>query len=299
MAEKKKIFISYKRNVEPDEPVALELFSSLSKEHDVFIDLKMMVGTKWSREIQENLLSSDFFISLISENSVKSDMVSTEIQMAYKQARIKGSPIILPIRLNYFEDLEYDLTAYLDSRNYLSWKNYSDTKEVISQLQQVINGERYSNEKVLDLIQKRLKEKEKFIRSFLATGEFDKARIECEKLLEQNNELHLIHLLITVAILGKKGISFSSLSSIKRLEKHVEKASEDAKLQATALVLWGVIKHNHYFLKGLSQGTPSLETIKGLLKDTDSDLLDFELLEVINIDKITSKALGIDKYFIS
>lgn len=51
MTAKKKIFISYKRNVEPDEPVALEIFSNLSKEHDVFIDLKMMVGTKWSREI--------------------------------------------------------------------------------------------------------------------------------------------------------------------------------------------------------------------------------------------------------
>jgi hypothetical protein len=298
MAEKKKIFISYKRNVEPDEWVALEIFSHLSKFHDVFIDLKMMVGTKWSKEIKYNLLESDFFISLISENSIKSDMVSTEIQMAYKQSRIKGSPIILPIRLNFFEDLEYDLTAYLDSRNYLFWKSYSDTKDIISQLQQVINGEKYSDEKVLDLIQKRLEEKEKLIRSFLVAGEFDKARMECEKLLEQNNELHLIHLLLTVAILGKKGISFSSLSSIKNLEKHVEKASEDTKLRATALVLWGVIKHNHYFLKGLSQGTPSLETIRGFIKDTDSDFIDFELLEVVNIDKITSKALGIDKYFI-
>lgn len=299
MAEKKKIFISYKRNVEPDEPVALELFSTLSKEHDVFIDLKMMVGTKWSREIQENLLNSDFFISLISENSVKSDMVSTEIQMAYKQARIKGSPIILPIRLNYFEDLEYDLTAYLDSRNYFPWKNYSDTKDVISQIQQVIKGERYSDEKVLDLIQKRLIEKEKLIRSFLAAGEFDKARVECEKLLEQNSELHLMHLFIAVAILGKKGVTFSSLSLIKSLEKHIEKASENTRLRFTALILWGVIKHNHYFLKGLSQGTPSLETIREFLRDIDSDAIDFELLEVVNIDKVTSKALGIDKYFVN
>lgn len=299
MTEKKKIFISYKRNVEPDEPVALELFSTLSKEHDVFIDLKMMVGTKWSREIQENLLSSDFFISLISENSVKSDMVSTEIQMAYKQARIKGYPIILPIRLNYFEDLEYDLTAYLDSRNYLSWKNYSDTKDVIRQLQQVIKGERYSDEKVLDLIQKRLVEKEKLIRSFLTAGEFDKARVECEKLLEQNNELHFIHLLLAAAVLGKKGVTFSSLSLVKSLERHIEKASEDSKLRFTALILWGVIKHNHYFLKGLSQGAPSLETIRGFLKDIDSDDIDFELLEVVNIDKVTSKALGIDRYFVN
>jgi len=62
MAEKKKIFISYKRNIEPDEPIALEIFSQLSKEHDVFIDLKMMVGTRWSKEIKNNLIASDFLL---------------------------------------------------------------------------------------------------------------------------------------------------------------------------------------------------------------------------------------------
>lgn len=69
MAEKKKVFISYKRNVEPDEPVALEIFSQLSKDHDVFIDLKMMVGTKWSKEIKDNLLESDFFVRVCMQNT--------------------------------------------------------------------------------------------------------------------------------------------------------------------------------------------------------------------------------------
>jgi hypothetical protein len=297
MAEKKKIFISYKRNVEPDEPVALEVFSQLSKNYDVFIDLKMMVGTKWSREIQENLLESDFFVSLISENSIKSDMVSTEIQMAYKHSRVKGTPIILPVRLNYFEDLEYDLTAYLDSRNYLSWKNYSDTKDVISQLQQVINGERFSNERVLDLIKQRVKEKEEFVRTLLNDGEFDKARVECEKVLEQNNEFHSIHLLLAVAIISEKGVVSPSLSLIKRVEKHLEKASENKKVRATALIFLGILKHDYYFLRGISQGVPSIEDIKKYLANINSDSIDFELLEITNVDKITSKALGIDKYF--
>lgn len=297
MTAKKKIFISYKRNVEPDEPVALEIFSNLSKEHDVFIDLKMMVGTKWSREIQENLFDSDFFISLISANSVKSDMVSTEIQMAYKQSRIKGSPVILPIRLNFFEDLEYDLTAYLDSRNYLSWKNYSDTKDVISQLRQVIDGKRYSNEKVFDLIQKRLVEKEKFIRSLLVAGEFDKVLVECETILEQNYELYSIHLLLASAIISKKGVTSLSQNLIRRLERHLEKACESEETKATALIYLGMIKHDYYLLGGISQSKPSLEDIKEQLSDISPDLIDFELFEISDIDKTTLKMLGVDMYF--
>ena len=66
-----------------------------------------MVGTKWSKEIKDNLLESDCFVSLISENSIKSEMVSTEILIAYKQAKMTGAPLILPVRLNYFEDLDY------------------------------------------------------------------------------------------------------------------------------------------------------------------------------------------------
>ena len=34
-----KIFISYKRNVEPDTPVATAVYDALKKEHDVFISV--------------------------------------------------------------------------------------------------------------------------------------------------------------------------------------------------------------------------------------------------------------------
>ena len=160
MVEKKKVFISYKRNVEPDEHIALAIYSQLSEIYDVFIDQKMMVGTKWSKEIKENLLKSDFFISLISENSVESDMVSTEILIAYKQAKLTGSPVILPVRLNYFGDLDYDLMAYLGSSNYIAWGSHSDTKDVINQLCQAIDGYKLSDERVSDIVNQRTKNKE-------------------------------------------------------------------------------------------------------------------------------------------
>ncbi|MEM8641281.1 MAG: hypothetical protein AAGG51_21060 [Cyanobacteria bacterium P01_G01_bin.54] len=40
-------FISYKRDVSPDEAIALALHQALSQRHRVFIDQRMPVGTQW------------------------------------------------------------------------------------------------------------------------------------------------------------------------------------------------------------------------------------------------------------
>ena len=297
MADKKKVFISYKRNVEPDEPIALEIFSHLSKEHDVFIDLKMMVGTKWSKVIKDNLLESDFFISLISVNSIKSDMVSTEIQMAYKNSRAKGTPVILPVRLNYFEDLEYDLTAYLDSRNYLAWRSSSDTQNIIKQLQQAIDGHSLSDNSVQDVMKRRAKDKEISIRNLLSDGNFEKALFECEKVLEQNTDAHLIHLLAGIAMMkGRTAGSFPT-SLIKRVERHLEYASKNQDVKPTVLVVWGLVKHDHYILHGLRQGEPSLDDIKKSIQESRHEAIDIDLIELIKTDQISYKALGLQGFF--
>jgi len=41
-----KIFISYKRNIEPDTPVATAVYEALRQEHEVFIDTTIQVGEK-------------------------------------------------------------------------------------------------------------------------------------------------------------------------------------------------------------------------------------------------------------
>lgn len=297
MAEKKKVFISYKRNLEPDEPVALEIYSHLSKDHDVFIDLKMMVGTRWSKEIKDNLLASDFLISLISANSINSDMVSTEVQMAYKHSRVKGTPVILPVRLNYFEDLEYDLTAYLDSRNYLSWRSYSDTSNIIAQLQQAIGGNNLSDKRVLDVIKQRARDKEILIRRLLSDEDFEKALVECKKILEQNIDAHLIHLLAGIAMLkGRTAGSFPT-SLIKRIEKHLEYASKNQDIKPVALIVWGLVKHDHYFLHGLRQGEPSLDDIRKSIQELRPETIEIDLIELVKTDQISYEALGLQDLF--
>ncbi len=41
-----KIFISYKRNKEPDTPVATTVYEFLRQDHEVFIDTTIQVGEK-------------------------------------------------------------------------------------------------------------------------------------------------------------------------------------------------------------------------------------------------------------
>ena len=83
----KRIFMSYKRDVQPDEPVALQILQALSPQHQVFIDQNMPVGTCWAEMIEAEIRQADFLIVLLSEHSVHSEMVETEIRMAQKFAQ--------------------------------------------------------------------------------------------------------------------------------------------------------------------------------------------------------------------
>ncbi len=159
MQKRKRIFISYKRNIEPDEPIALEIFKQLSKDHDVFIDQTMLVGTRWAKEIEKQLKKSDYLISFLSSNSVKSEMVLAEIETAHRLNKQLGRPVILPVRLNYIDQLVYPLSAYLNSINYALWEKENDTPDLIEQLNLAIQGQKLSSAKVIRA-QKRKKVKQ-------------------------------------------------------------------------------------------------------------------------------------------
>ena len=138
--EPARLFISYKRNSDPDEAVALELHRVLSEDHEVAIDQAMLVGTKWLEWIDKQLKQSDFLIVLLSEASMKSEMVMREIQKAHKLAHKQGRPTILPVRLAYQAPFEYPLSEYLNDINWAFWQDASDTPELIEDLQRAIAG---------------------------------------------------------------------------------------------------------------------------------------------------------------
>ena len=140
-AERPRIFISYKRNVEPDEPIALQVFEALSQHHDGFIDQTMLVGTNWAQRIEAELRRSDFLITLLSAESIHSEMLVEEIETAHHLAKERGGrPTILPVRLAYREPFQYPLSAYLNHINWAFWHSHEDTTRLIEELMQAIAG---------------------------------------------------------------------------------------------------------------------------------------------------------------
>ena len=135
-----KIFISYKRNIKPDTPVATAVYEALREEHEVFIDTTIQVGQRWAERIQTAIKESDYLISFLSGNSVHSEMVIAEIETAHHHGKANGRPAILPVRLDYDEPLVYPLSAYLNPLQWALWTKEADTPKLIADLKQAISG---------------------------------------------------------------------------------------------------------------------------------------------------------------
>jgi len=135
-----KIFISYKRNIEPDTPVATAVYEALRNGHDVFIDQTLQVGEKWAERIQAAIKDSDYLIIFLSEHSVNSEMVIAEVETAHHHGKAYGKPAILPVRLSYSDPLVYPLSAYLNPLQWALWEKEADTPRLISELQQAVSG---------------------------------------------------------------------------------------------------------------------------------------------------------------
>lgn len=135
-----KVFISYKRNVDLDASMSADLYEALRDEHEVFIDTKLQVGENWADRIQTALKGSDYFIALLSEHSVNSEMVIAEIETAYHLNKAQGKPQILPVRLNFTTPLVYPLSAYLNPLQWAIWNRHADTPKLIAELKKAMSG---------------------------------------------------------------------------------------------------------------------------------------------------------------
>ena len=74
--QRRRVFISYKHEVTPDEPLARELAAALRDTYDVFIDQDLLVSTRWAEQIRVELARSDALIVLLSGRVIESEMVT-------------------------------------------------------------------------------------------------------------------------------------------------------------------------------------------------------------------------------
>jgi hypothetical protein len=135
-----RVFISYKRGVNPDEPLALALYEQLRCSHEMFIDQTMAVGTPWAERIDRELRQADVLLLLLSAEAVGSEMVVGEVETAQRLQKQQGRPRILPVRVAYREDLPYPLSAYLNPINWALWDGPADTPRLLAELERAMAG---------------------------------------------------------------------------------------------------------------------------------------------------------------
>lgn len=137
---KSQVFISYKRNVEPDEPLTMRLRKTLTAAgHRIFLDQQLTVGVEWAKTIYRQIEASDFVLVLLSAASVQSEMVAAEVAHAQQHFQKTGKARLIPIRVNFADALPYQLSHALDSLQYAAWQNMDDDERLFKQLLDAIS----------------------------------------------------------------------------------------------------------------------------------------------------------------
>ena len=134
------IVLLYKRNAQPDEQIMQALTEKLtSRGCRVFVDRHVSVGVDWAREIERKIGEADAVIPLLSAPSVRSEMLGYELDLARSFAeRQKGKPRILPIRVQFEEELPDSLHSILDGLNYCLWKDSRDNDRIVEDLSRAL-----------------------------------------------------------------------------------------------------------------------------------------------------------------
>jgi hypothetical protein len=140
--QKAHLFLSYKRDVQPDQKVVDYLTSNLPAQgYTVFTDTTIRMGENWLERIDEELTKSDFLVVVLSEASADSEMVQSEIHRAYELRKKNGHPQVLPIRAIYDDLLPYSISAFLNPLQYIIWNSDGDSERVTKELIQAMQGQ--------------------------------------------------------------------------------------------------------------------------------------------------------------
>ncbi len=130
-----RVFISYKRDAEPDESVAAFLSDSVARQgYTVFIDLKTPLGGEWSNLIENEITTCDFFVVLLTQASVAPGYVVAETLFARKCEIHSTRPRILPVRVAYTSPLPLHLSGAIGHLQYFEWSEPTDNDVLLAAL---------------------------------------------------------------------------------------------------------------------------------------------------------------------
>ncbi len=132
----RKFFISYS-HAEAEERALAKWFHEalLRAGHQSFIDAGIPLGAKWSDEIERNLAACDYFIVLLSEAAVKSEMVIEEARRANSLRRQ-----LIPVLVRFDGEFGYHLGAIINPLQWERWESEDDSETVLQKILHLAGG---------------------------------------------------------------------------------------------------------------------------------------------------------------
>ena len=129
----RRVFISYKRSVEPDTSLASFLYGALTNRgHRVFKDVdNIEVGDEFEELIGGAITGSDFFIVLVTKAAMTGRWVIAETEMAVDSQTHTGHPKILPVRADT-AGLRLRFRAAIGDLNHFEWRDVKDNDGLLA-----------------------------------------------------------------------------------------------------------------------------------------------------------------------
>ncbi len=137
-----RLYISYMRDEPSDAQLASSLFSYFQQAGYTVLNAQPSNSLEpdWAKRIDGDIQQADFIIALLSEKSVKSEMVQEEVKIAHRTGEsASGRPAILPVKLDNTVRYVYPLDKYLAHLSWAAWTPGGDVASLGDILVQAIN----------------------------------------------------------------------------------------------------------------------------------------------------------------
>ena len=135
------LFLCYKHHTESDRNLAIYLHQTLTaRGHKISMGPIVRTDETLLEDVDREIYASDFFIVLLSEAAVDSEIVISKIGRAYKYHQEQGKPDILPIRMAYAGPLPYAGPALQQPAQYIDWHSDVDNDRVVEEVLRAVAG---------------------------------------------------------------------------------------------------------------------------------------------------------------
>ena len=138
--EQPRLFLSYQRHLQPDEGLALDLARALSRDHSVFFDQVEEFDQAWAARLGDELRRTDFFIVLLSADSVNNEVVLAEIKRAATLFEQTGQPRLLPVRVDFRAPFTGLVARQFDEVGWAHWGSGADTERLVEEIKRALDG---------------------------------------------------------------------------------------------------------------------------------------------------------------